>query len=68
MFIFSYYFLFTLINKGLTRCFKRCFCFSTLGEPTALQLEKQGFGYVVASLGELGSEVPYTTYMNKKVI
>ena len=40
--------------------------FSTVGEPTALQLEKQGFGYVVASLGELGGEVPYTTYMTKK--
>ena len=37
-----------------------------LFEPTALQLEKQGFGYVVASLGELGGEVPYTTYMTKK--
>ena len=37
-----------------------------LFEPTALQLEKQGFGYVIASLGELGGEVPYTTYMTKK--
>ena len=37
-----------------------------LFEPTALQLEKQGFGYVVASLGKLGGEVPYTTYMTKK--
>ena len=37
-----------------------------LFEPTALQLEKQGLGYVVASLGELGGEVPYTTYMTKK--
>ena len=37
-----------------------------LFEPTALQLEKQGFGYVVASLGELGGEVPYTTFMTKK--
>ena len=37
-----------------------------LFEPTALQLEKQDFGYVVASLGELGGEVPYTTYMTKK--
>ena len=31
-----------------------------------MQIEKQGFGYVVASLGELGGEVPYTTYMTKK--
>ena len=38
----------------------------TLFEPTGLQLEKQGYGYVVASLGELGGEVPYTTYMTKK--
>ena len=38
----------------------------SLFEPTGLQLEKQGYGYVVASLGELGGEVPYTTYMTKK--
>ncbi len=37
-----------------------------LFEPTALELEKQGYGYVVASLGELGGEVPYTTFMTKK--
>ena len=37
-----------------------------LFEPTGLQLEKQGYGFVVASLGELGGEVPYTTYMTKK--
>lgn len=35
-------------------------------EPTALQLEKQGTGYVVASIGELGGTVPYTTYNAKK--
>lgn len=35
-------------------------------EPTALQLEKQGYGYVVASVGELGGIVPYTTYNAKK--
>ena len=34
-----------------------------LFEPTALQIEKQGYGYVVASLGKLGGEVPYTTFM-----
>lgn len=38
----------------------------SLFEPTGLQLEKQGYGYVVASLGELGGEVPYTSYMTKK--
>ena len=37
-----------------------------LFEPTGLQLEKQGYGYVVASLGELGGEVPYTTFMSRK--
>lgn len=35
-------------------------------EPTALQLEKQGIGYVVASIGELGGVVPYTTYNARK--
>ena len=29
-------------------------------------VRKKGFGYVVASLGELGGKVPYTTYMTKK--
>lgn len=38
----------------------------SLFEPQALQLEKQGYGYVVASLGELGGTVPYTTYNMKK--
>ena len=40
--------------------------FVSLFEPNALQIEKQGFGYVVASLGELGGEVPYTAYNTKK--
>lgn len=40
--------------------------FVALFEPTALQLEKQGYGYVVASLGKLGGEVPYTTFMTRK--
>ncbi len=40
--------------------------FVTLFEPTALSLEKNNFGYVVASLGELGGEVPYTVYNAKK--
>lgn len=39
--------------------------FVTLFEPNALQLEKQGYGYVVASLGELGGVVPYTSYFAK---
>lgn len=40
--------------------------FVTLFEPNALQIEKQGYGYVVASVGELGGEVPYTVYNAKK--
>ena len=36
--------------------------FVTLFEPNALELEKEGYGYVVASLGELGGIVPYTSY------
>lgn len=38
----------------------------SLFEPNALALEKEGKGYVVASLGELGGVVPYTTYHAKK--
>ncbi len=40
--------------------------FVSLFEPSALQIEKQGFGFVVASLGELGGEVPYTVYNTRK--
>ncbi|MDD3453809.1 MAG: ABC transporter substrate-binding protein [Bacilli bacterium] len=40
--------------------------FVTLFEPTALQIEKQGYGFVVASVGELGGIVPYTTYNARK--
>ena len=36
--------------------------FVTLFEPNATQVENQGFGYVVASIGELGGVVPYTSY------
>ena len=36
--------------------------FVSLFEPTALEVEKNGYGYVVASLGELGGVVPYTSY------
>lgn len=37
-----------------------------LFEPTASQLEKEGYGYIVASLGELGGTVPYTTFNARK--
>lgn len=36
--------------------------FVTLFEPNALQIEQQGLGYVVASIGDLGGVVPYTSY------
>ena len=38
----------------------------TLFEPTATELQKQNLGYIVAYLGELGGEVPYTAYNAKK--
>lgn len=37
-----------------------------LFEPTASELEKEGYGYIVASIGELGGEVPYTVYNARK--
>ncbi len=40
--------------------------FVSLFEPNALMVEKQGFGYVVASIGELGGKVPYTAYYARK--
>lgn len=36
--------------------------FVTLFEPTATLVENQGYGYVVASIGELGGIVPYTSF------
>lgn len=40
--------------------------FVTLFEPNALKVEKEGLGYVVASVGKLGGEVPYTAYNARK--
>lgn len=40
--------------------------FVTLREPNALDIEKNGYGYVVASIGELGGIVPYTSYSARK--
>lgn len=40
--------------------------FVNLFEPQALQVEKQGFGFVVESLGRIGGVVPYTAYNAKK--
>ena len=50
--------------------------FVTLFEPTATMVERQGYGYVVASVGSLGGVVPYTSFSarssyikeNKKLI
>ena len=38
----------------------------TLFEPTASNTEKQGKGYIVASVGEASGEIPYTAYFTKK--
>ena len=40
--------------------------FVTLFEPTATALEKEGKGYVIASIGESSGEIPYTAYFAKK--
>lgn len=36
--------------------------YTTLFEPTATEMEQEGKGYVLASVGELAGEVPYTCY------
>lgn len=40
--------------------------FVTLFEPNATSVEKNGLGYVVAYVGLLGGDVPYTAYNAKK--
>ena len=40
--------------------------FVNLFEPTASKIEKEGYGCVLASLGELAGVVPYTAYYAKK--
>ena len=40
--------------------------FVTLFEPTATMVENQKQGYVVASVGELGGNVPYTSFSARK--
>ena len=40
--------------------------FVALFEPNALDIENNGYGYVVASIGELGGVVPYTSYSARK--
>jgi NitT/TauT family transport system substrate-binding protein len=38
----------------------------TLFEPTASMLEKEGKGYILASIGQESGEIPYTAYFAKK--
>lgn len=38
----------------------------TIFEPTASTLEKEGKGYILASVGEAAGEIPYTAYFAKK--
>lgn len=40
--------------------------FVNLFEPNATNIEKLGYGYVVASIGELSGEVPYTAFNARK--
>ncbi|AGC68270.1 NMT1/THI5 like domain protein [Thermoclostridium stercorarium subsp. stercorarium DSM 8532] len=40
--------------------------FVTLFEPVASSFEKEGTGYIVASMGEASGEIPYTAYYAKK--
>ena len=40
--------------------------FVNLFEPNATKLENEGFGYVVASVGQASGEVPYTAFNAKK--
>ncbi len=39
--------------------------FVSLFQPNASQVEREGYGYIVASLGELGGVIPYTSYSAK---
>lgn len=40
--------------------------FVNLFEPTALAIEKEGYGCVLASIGLMSGEVPYTVFSSKK--
>ena len=40
--------------------------FTTLFEPTATQIERQGHGYVLAAVGALSGEIPFTAYSCNK--
>lgn len=36
----------------------------SLREPNASAVENEGYGYIVASVGELGGKAPYTSYLS----
>ena len=40
--------------------------FVNLFEPNATKLEKEGLGYIVASVGEFSGEMPYTAFNARK--
>lgn len=40
--------------------------FVNLFEPNATKLEKEGYGYIVASIGEFSGEMPYTAFNARK--
>ena len=40
--------------------------FATVFEPTATQIEKEGAGYIVASVGQDSGEIPFTAYSTTK--
>lgn len=40
--------------------------FVNLFEPNATKLEKEGYGYIVASVGEFSGEMPYTAFNARK--
>ena len=40
--------------------------YTTAFEPTATQLEKEGAGYIVASVGQDAGEIPFTCYSATK--
>ena len=40
--------------------------FVSLFEPTATEIVEKGYGYIVTSIGKLGGNVPYTSYIAKK--
>ena len=40
--------------------------YTTLFEPTASEFEAAGKGYIVASVGEAGGEIPYPSFSARK--